>query len=222
MTPYQVTFSKTRNLGDYNNEKLEITAQLDEDDCLAHCIEELKLHAYLGLGLEYEPEFYDNDYGEDRGVPKESSKENEEVPPVDTSKEEVKVETEIKEEKKKVTRAKKEEVKKEVKEDVESVPELSESEEVAEKDIPEVKEEEKVVEKKKTTVKLKVKLTPYDRNLEIHKKLFKGLLDSNFPTWKSKPATAKEASVQLEGEDFLNAEGEIVESFKTLLKKALE
>ena len=75
--------------------------------------------------------------------------------------------------------------------------------------------------KEKKTKKLKIKLTPYDRNLEIHKKLFQSLLSEINPDWKKDPSKAKSVSQTLEGVEFLDESGEIVESFKNKLVEAM-
>lgn len=79
---------------------------------------------------------------------------------------------------------------------------------------------EAIVEVKKTR-KTKVKLVSYDRNLEIHKKLFSNALTEVFPEWKKEAAKAKAASMLLEKEDFLSESGEVVDTFKTKLLKAM-
>lgn len=80
-------------------------------------------------------------------------------------------------------------------------------------------EEETIVaaEETKPKKKLKVKLTPYDRTLEIHKKLFQTALNELVPNWKENPAKAKDASISLEGAEFLDLEGSVVDSFKEKL-----
>lgn len=85
---------------------------------------------------------------------------------------------------------------------------------------PELKQESKAEEieieetPKKKTRKAKVKLVAYDREIEMHKKLFSQFLDDNMKGWKKTHAVkAKEASMQLHGDDFLNEEGELIDSF---------
>jgi hypothetical protein len=86
----------------------------------------------------------------------------------------------------------------------------------ASKEVKEVKEP-----KEKKPKKLKIKLTPYDRNLEIHKKLFQSLLTELDPDWKKDPSKAKSISQTLEGVEFLDESGEIVESFRNKLVEAM-
>lgn len=71
-------------------------------------------------------------------------------------------------------------------------------------------------EKKAPAVKVKGKATPYDRTVDTHKKLLSKFLDTNFPQWKDSTNLPKAgaASQALNGKDFLDAEGEVLQSFK--------
>lgn len=65
--------------------------------------------------------------------------------------------------------------------------------------------------------------TPYARDNELHKKLVGEFLNKAFPEWK-KPANiekAKAASAAMAGKEFLDAEGLIIESFKTEFRKLM-
>jgi hypothetical protein len=55
----------------------------------------------------------------------------------------------------------------------------------------------------------------------LHKKLFQEILNTNLPDWKKDPSKAKAASMFLEKEDFLNQEGDVIETFKVKLLKAM-
>ncbi len=76
--------------------------------------------------------------------------------------------------------------------------------------IPEVIKEEK---------KIKELVIPYTRSLEAHKNILSSYLSNTFPGWKSaKPREEIIAfTASLEGNSFLNAEGNIVDSFKEIL-----
>ncbi len=78
----------------------------------------------------------------------------------------------------------------------------------------EVRVEIDKAEKKKTPIK--GKNTAYDRKMDTHKKLLKGFLDVNFPGWNNATNLPKagKASEGLSGTDFLDGEGEIIQSFK--------
>ena len=73
-----------------------------------------------------------------------------------------------------------------------------------------VKEEKVVVE---TPVASFIK---YNRDIDAHKQILSGYLNSTHPTWKSVP-TIKEFSASLVGTDFLDEDGVIIDSFKKTL-----
>lgn len=83
----------------------------------------------------------------------------------------------------------------------------------------EPKKEEKKEEPKKEEKKTRAgKPTPYDRNLETHKALMGTFLDSSLgKNWRDKSilAASGKASRDLQGKDFLDGNGDIIESFKT-------
>lgn len=74
----------------------------------------------------------------------------------------------------------------------------------------------------RTVSKPNSKVTSYDRNLDLHKKLVAELLDANYPNWRANPSKAKEASVKLEGKEFLDNEGIILPEFKTAFAEAMK
>lgn len=88
-----------------------------------------------------------------------------------------------------------------------------------EKELP-VTPEEKATHR--TVVKTNIKSTVYDRNLDLHKKLVAELLDASYPNWKANPSKAKEASIKLEGKEFLDNEGIILAEFKALFAEAMK
>jgi hypothetical protein len=100
-----------------------------------------------------------------------------------------------------------------------TVKEVAVKETITKSKPPEDIKEEAVVKEekvKKAKVKVSQKATAYDRLLDTHKKLLAGFLDTNFIGWKA-PATlvkAGAASAALVGADFLDGEGEILQSFK--------
>jgi len=81
--------------------------------------------------------------------------------------------------------------------------------------------EETPVKKAKAPRKVKVKMTPYDRSSELHKKLFSSTLDVLLPDWKKDAIKAKTASMFLEKSDFLNEDGIVLDSFKSALLKVM-
>lgn len=80
----------------------------------------------------------------------------------------------------------------------------------------------KKVTKKKVTSKKKN--IAYDRDVKAHKTQLGKLLHENFPGWKEDEdmaANAKEASMSLAGVDFLDAEGNVLDSFIEALTEAM-
>lgn len=47
-----VTFQRVVNLGNYQSERVEITAEIDEKDDIAMCLKELQTEVYNSLGLD--------------------------------------------------------------------------------------------------------------------------------------------------------------------------
>lgn len=56
----------------------------------------------------------------------------------------------------------------------------------------------------------------YNRDIEAHRQLLSSHLSSKYPTWKTKEGI-KEFSASLAGKDFLDENGNIVESFEKVL-----
>lgn len=86
--------------------------------------------------------------------------------------------------------------------------------------------EEKPKKKRKAPAKKSFKPKPqvYDRENDTHKEIFSGLLKSLSPNWKKDSKLkiqAKNASVKLEGEEFLDHEGEVLEAFKGSVREFL-
>ena len=82
-------------------------------------------------------------------------------------------------------------------------------------------EKKKQVETKATKKKLNAaKMTTYSRENQGHKNMVGELLSKTFPDWKKTPQRAKDVSAQMEGTDFLDEEGLILQSFKEKFKEA--
>lgn len=85
--------------------------------------------------------------------------------------------------------------------------------------VAEVKAPKKNVETKVVTKASKA--TAYDRLLDAHKNNLGVFLDSKFPSWR-KPENLKKAGVasrELQGTEFLDGEGNVLESFKEAFSK---
>jgi len=61
------------------------------------------------------------------------------------------------------------------------------------------------------------KITAYDRTFDPHKNLLGSFLDNSMPGWKKKEILdkCKETSVKMSGKDFLDANGDMLETFRT-------
>lgn len=71
----------------------------------------------------------------------------------------------------------------------------------------------------------KKKPQTYNRSIEQHKEIFGGVVRSINPKWKDNDVTkkkVKKASEGLEGEDFLDENGEVLENFKAKVKKLIK
>ena len=87
----------------------------------------------------------------------------------------------------------------------------------------ETKETSKSEEKRLKT--LKKKAAKYDRNNESHKALFIEMLNVAFPKWsetKESKAKGKEVSMKMEGLDFLDEKGKVVDEFYSKFKKLMK
>lgn len=190
---FEIRVDVTINKGNYESEKIGVSAQLPEGVDPVGEILELKSLAYGYKGLE--------------PVAKTEVSIKEEAT-VDTFSE--------KETKKaKISKAKESVAKAEPK--IEPQTDLNvEPVEETEEEKPEVKS---VVEKQTPlkVKKLKSAASPYDRTNDLHKKLFGEHIDSLYPKWRSNAEVSKKAvsaSAKLNGTAFLDAEGLITNSFK--------
>lgn len=73
--------------------------------------------------------------------------------------------------------------------------------------------------------KFKKKPQSYNRGIEQHKEIFSGVLRSVSPDWKKSDelkVKAKKASESLENEPFLDEAGEVLESFKAMVRNHMK
>lgn len=107
------------------------------------------------------------------------------------------------------------------KDEDESEEEESEEEEPSEEEAEEEEEKPKAAAKKK----FRSKDAAYDRQDPLHKKLVGEILDSKFKGWNKKGSDlakkAGKASQELDGEDFLDNDGEVVPEFRSKLLKLM-
>lgn len=209
MIPESIVMTRRVPREQYGHEEITVSATVEEGENLLDCLQELKKFVCEHMGLEFKPV--------DVVSPVKKLKEEEakkEVKKVEPKKEEAQLE---------LTPA--------------PTPEASL---VAPTETPTAKAEEKERQKPgrkrekelpvtpeqkaeaRTVSKPNSKVTAYDRNLDLHKKLVAELLDANYPNWRANPSKAKEASVKLEGKEFLDNEGIILPEFKTAFAEAMK
>ncbi len=200
----EVKFARKFNEGNYESKDYSITAVLDEDDVVAEVFKELDKEitaAHSGETTEGEEENA-NEGNTTRGLGKTARKD----PKDDSGEDENEKEEESGEEVGKGT------------------DELEEMENEAEEETPKkpVKPAAAKPAAEKAGKKFKVKAQVYQRGNDAHKEIFSGILKEVAPNWKKddkSKAKAKTASTELEGEDFLDAEGEVLATFKQSVKK---
>lgn len=78
--------------------------------------------------------------------------------------------------------------------------------------------------KEKVVKPSKKNVTVYDRNIEIHRDELKVVLAEVYPDWKTLAGRAKDLSFHLTENqtEFLDSEGVVLESFKTIVKEYME
>ena len=87
------------------------------------------------------------------------------------------------------------------------------------------KGKEEPAAKEKGKGKFKKKPQVYNRGIEQHKEIFSGLLRSVSPDWKKSDKTkalAKNTSAEMEGENFLDENGEVLAEFKAAVVKHMK
>jgi DNA polymerase III gamma/tau subunit len=104
--------------------------------------------------------------------------------------------------------------------------EEAEENDETEQDIEESEEEEAEEEEEKPAAKKSFKKKPqvYSRASEQHKEILSKVLSSVAPDWKKTPESkekAKGASQKMEGKEFLDESGEVLESFTAEVKKIM-
>lgn len=109
-------------------------------------------------------------------------------------------------------------------------PEEDPEEEDKEEEDPEEENEEEEKPKKASKTSSasskagkKTKASTYDRANETHKSILSNMLKEELgATWKKQADAAKAASIAMDGEDYLDNEGEMLEEFKTAFLKKLK
>ncbi len=199
MKATEIKYARRINLGNYEHEEVAITAVLDEDDSAVEGIGELKKMVAEAVAA-----------GDTGSLPGVSAKD----PKGKTPAVEKKTEKKAGEKKGKAVEEKPDD---EVESDDADVSDSQEEETIEEE-----KEEKKPAAGKKG---FKKKASPYSRTNDTHKALFSEKLTELFPKWKGSDAgkaKAKQISKDLDGEEFLDSEGEMLPSFIASLKKGMK
>ena len=90
---------------------------------------------------------------------------------------------------------------------------------------PKAKAKKAPAKKAAAPKKKKSKSSPYDRKNDLHKDIVGTMLDEEIPKWRKKKsleAKSKLASKELDGEDFLDSEGNVLETFKEKFMELME
>jgi len=245
VTVKSITFSKRRNLGNYEHEDLSIVGEIAVGASEEEAIGYLRGIVEANLG-----EYMANDKEETTSKKAKSRKAAEvDEDDEDEEEEEAPKKKKAKKKSKKVEDDEEDEDDEEEEEDEESEDDSDgdEDSEEEEEEEDEEDEEEEVAPKKgkgksakasskggdkkasgKTTdgkKKGRSKATTYDRRKDIHKTLVGEMIDEQFPKWRSKKklvAKSVKASAAMNGEDFLDNEGHVLDSFRESFLEFLE
>lgn len=195
-----IEYMRRKNIGNYEHEELRISDVVQDGEDINKKLSELKELVLSNLGLV-----------ETQNAPKAEPQKSEEKP-----------QTIVKE--KKNEKATKEVVSEETVSEEEGDGEQEESNEESSP-----KEKVKAARKPETTRKTRLvsKNTHYDRTLDTHKALLGTLLDNSLGKgWRAgallKKAGAASVAMHEEKADFLDANGEVLESFKEKFLKLVQ
>lgn len=189
----QMTFSKTWNLGDYNSEKFEVVAGVEETDvpqvAASDLINFVKTKGNSEITAGQVAQVVKNETTSTKVVEKTNKSSETKKPKGKDAANETVAEPENK------------------KEEANNGNKEKSGEKSSEKT------SEKTVSEKSEKVK-SGKTTPYSPNEPVHKKLVGEFLDKAAPSWRTNTAPYKEVSSQMQDVEFLDSEGLILESFK--------
>lgn len=197
----EIKYGFTFNKGNYESERVDIAASPDQGETPYEILELLKGIVH-GKPVEVKP----------KPTPKAKEVVKEEVKPVVEEDAKDAVEVDLAAVKRKqgrrtkevtaiVEKAAEEASNARVKEENDKVVAMAEAKAAAKQGDPKPK-------------KLRTAGTPYNRDLDLHKRLIATFLDAEFKTWKTNVPKAKAASIAVNGTEFLSEEGTILESFK--------
>lgn len=246
----EVKYGKKFNLGNYESEEISVVAVPEENESVSDLVETLKaeVHAAQAGVKTFKSEPLKTsasekvEKGNTAGVkkpdkkpkavkPTEPEEETEEIADVDTDNIETEEEVVVVDEDDIETGEEEEVV---VDEEEEVVPAPKTSPKTSSKPSAttktSVKPGQKTTPSTSTTTtktedkkKLRVKETTYSRVDETHKMLVGEILDENFPNWRVKlKAVTIQASKDMQGKEFLDKNGNVLNSFKDQLIKKIK
>lgn len=214
-----IRYVKKFNIGNYESEQYGISAIIEEDNTkkISALFKELKQEVAAAHGGEkVEQDVTEVTTTSEPKPKKGKDPKREDSPPAAEKEEEIEGEEEAPDPRKESV-----EIEEEDKEG-----NGSDEEEVVEKNSKKLKEKSKPSTDgaEKAGKKFKKQTLGYQRVNETHKEIFSGLLKEVCPDWKKSEASkikAKAVSQKMEGAEFLDEQGNVLESFKHSVKKQM-
>jgi hypothetical protein len=193
----EVKYGYTFNTGNYESQRVDITAVPEEGESAEYVLEQLKkiVHGH-STPVETKKE-------EQQEKPKNVETNDYEIPH-----QPVEVEEEKPKKKGRKTGSKIIDGKEIPGEVAEQIKEEAKQERIAE-----------IVEKIHPELKTRSIGAPYDRGNDLHKKMMGEFLNKEYPGWRDRINIFKEASAEMEGKELVNTEGLMLESFKVEYRK---
>jgi len=179
-----ISYSKTKQVSEYEPETIKMDASLDEGDDAKECIQELR-------------SVVEGSFGGGATVAKKKTSSRR-------------------------TKAKEAEVVEEEEEEVEEAPKRTKKK--VTKKASAGGGSKKKTTKKKAPARTRKKNVAYDRTVKAHADVFAEILHDNFEGWTKDDelkVLAKKTSVSLVGEDFMDGEGNVLESFVDLILEGM-
>lgn len=220
----EAKYTRRFNLGDYEHEEYSLTCVVEDDDKGTEALLELKKEVLVAHSNE--PPEVETEEKEEKKNAKSSSSKNSNKNGKAAGKGAKGSDDEGSEDN--------EESDAETSDDDNDPPESDEAEDAGD-EAEDEEQETKPVKGKNSKGKsgakdegkktFKKKPQTYNRSIEQHKEIFGGVVRSINPKWKDNDVTkkkVKKASESLEGEDFLDENGEVIEDFKAKVKKLIK
>ncbi len=211
----EVKFGRKFNTGNYESEEYVVTALVDEDESVSNVFTTLKQEveaAHSGQQITTTDKAEEDEVDEDP-VASKSTKAKSKSAKGDDSADAEEIGGEEEEE---------DEAEVEEADEEEAGNDESEDEEKSKKQSKKSAPSTDGSQAGKAKTKFKKKPQVYQRANETHKEIFSTVLKAVAPNWKKDEKSkvkAKNASTKLEGEEFLDEDGNVMDSFKKAIKK---